>query len=119
MKANFNIQDFIAIYEDRNDDTYMTTFKGSRGQLDVDFDKHGKLKKNRQYFYDVRLPEEIIKTLKKDHPGWTMLKSKYFSKGKGELTEKLHYKVKLTEGNKVRRVELEPTLSGEISLVQN
>lgn len=99
----------------------MITFKSSRGQLDVDFDfdKHGKLKKSRQYFYDVRLPGEIIKTLKKDHSGWTMLKNKYFSREKGGLTEKLHYKVKLTDGNKVRRVKLEPNHSGEISLVQN
>jgi hypothetical protein len=27
--------------------------------------------------------------------------------------------VKLTDGNKVRRVKLEPSLSGEISLAQN
>lgn len=119
MKANFNIQDFISIFKDRNYDTYMVTFKSSRGQLDVNFDKNGKLKMNRQYFYNLRLPEEIIKTIKKDHPGWTMLKNKYFAKGKGELTEKSYYRVKLTDGNKVRRVKLEPNLSEEISLVQN
>lgn len=119
MKTNFNIQEFISYSKDKNYDTYMVTIKSSRGQLDVDFDKKGEITRNRQYFNDVRLPEEIREILKNEHGDWVMVKNKYFSKGKGELTEKSHYKVKLANGNKVRRVKLEPQVTGEIALVRN
>lgn len=119
MKANFNIHEFISFSKDKNYDTYMVTFKSSRAQLDVDFDKRGELIKNKQYLKDVKLPDDILNRLKREYPGWVMLKNKYFSTGNGELTEKSHFTIKLANGNKIRRVKLEPPKTGEIVLVQN
>ncbi len=119
LKANFNIHEFILISEKENYDSYMLTFKSSNGQLDVDYDKEGRLVKNRQYFTNVKLPAEIKNRLDKDYRGWTVVKSKYFSKGKGELTEKALYRIKVANGNEVRRVKLEPQIVEGVVLAKN
>lgn len=117
MKANFNIHRFIEFNKGSNFDFYLVTFQSSNGRLEADFDEDGKLRKNTQWFYDVELPIEIKNILASDHFGYTVEKNKYFSKGKGESSEKAFYKIKLVNGKDVRRIKLDPALinSGELA----
>lgn len=95
MKANFDIKEYMKLTKDKKYDTYLVSFTSPAGRLDLDFDKHGDLRKNNQYFYNVQLPPDIERTLEKEHNGWTVVKNKYTSKGVGEHTDVAFYKVKL------------------------
>ncbi len=117
-KANFDIQEYMKFNKDKKFDTYLVSFKSPAGQLDLDFDKRGNLRKNNQYFYNVQLPPDIERTLQKEHNGWTMVKSKYTSKGVGEFTDVAFYKVKLQNGKQTRRVKLVPESKTGVALLK-
>ncbi len=119
MKSNFDIFEFIKFTSDEKYDSYLVTFQSSKGRLEADFDKDGSLKKNTQWFYDVELPTEIKNILASDHSGYTVEKNKYFSKGKGESSEKAYYKIKLVNGNDFRRIKLDPAVINRGELAAN
>lgn len=118
MKANFDIHEFINFTADEKYDSYLVTFKSEKGKLEADFDEKGSITKNRQWFKDVKLPLIVQQELLQSYPGWTMEKNKVFSKGKGESTEKMVYRVKLNNGDKVRRIKLAPDNRGEVVVAE-
>lgn len=118
MKANFNIREFIDFTSDMKYDAYLVTFKSEKGRLEVDFDKNGRLKRNRQSFNDVVLPIQIQQEIHRNHPDWNMETNKFYSKGKGESTDKIVYRIKLNNGDKVRRIRLVPQLKEELVVAE-
>ena len=108
MKANFNIQNFIAELENENYDSYLVTFKSGNGHLSADFDKDGNLVKTFQKFEDIVLPLDVRREVYISNKGWTMTSNKYIASGRGDLLEKEMYKIKLENGNQKRNIKLDP-----------
>lgn len=119
QRKNFDIQEYMNRFKDKNLDTYYVIFKSSNGRLEVQFDKNGKLTKNSQWFSNVDLPRDIKYQLHNEHKGWVMIKNKYFSKGREGMTEKTIYRIKLKNGNKTRQIKISPDLQVVIAMNKN
>lgn len=119
MNGNFDIDEFIRYNKKKNYDSYLVIFSSSQGYLETEFDKNGKLVKNKQSFRDIFLPQEIREALYRDHKGWSMVKNKYYASGKNKNIDKAYYKIKLKNGNKSQRIRIEPDLSEQYDLADN
>jgi len=120
MKANFDIKNFIAEFDGNEYTSYLVTFKSNKGYLSADFNQDGKLVKTYQKFKDIVLPLDVRRELYMANKGWTMTSNKYIASGRGDLTEKEVYKVKLENGNQKRNIKLDPrSVSGNSVAVNN
>ncbi|MCG9972137.1 hypothetical protein [Christiangramia crocea] len=108
MKANFDIQNFIASYGDRDYDSYNITIRSGQGYLLADFDKEGELVRTYQKFNNIVLPLDMRRELYMAYKGWNMTENKYIASGRGELLEKEMYKIKIENGNRSRNIKLDP-----------
>lgn len=111
MKANFNIQNFIAETAGENYDSYLITLRSGNGYLSADFDKEGNLVKTYQKFQNIVLPLDVRREVYMGNKGWTMTSNKYVAFGKGDLLEKESYRIRLENGNQKRTVKLDPRAS--------
>ena len=107
MNSHFDIDKFIASSKNENYDSYFVTFKSKNGLLKADFDEHGKLLKTYQKFQDVILPIDLRRDMHSEYEGWTLVKTKYTAKTKGELIVDATYKVKLENGNKRQNLKFD------------
>ncbi|QYA27059.1 hypothetical protein G3I01_16675 [Gramella sp. MT6] len=112
MKANFDIQNFIAEFNGQDYDSYVVTFTSPKGFLTADYDEVGNLVKTYQKFNDIALPLDVRREVYMANKGWTMTKNKYVASGRGDLIEKEMYKIKLENGNQKRTMKLDPRASG-------
>ena len=119
MKANFDIQNFIAKYEDRGYDTYNIVFQNGKGYLKADFNSDGEVIKTFQKFKDVVLPLDVRRELYNSNKGWTMTTNKYTASGQGDLVEREQYKIKLENGNSKRTVKIDPRSVAKTSVASN
>ncbi len=106
QRRNFNILEYINHFKGRDYNTFYVILKSSNGLLKVQYDKNGKLLRNSQWFSDVELPGKIMRQLQKEHNGWVMTQNKSFSKGKGAMTQKIVYRIKLKNGDETRRIKI-------------
>ncbi len=111
MNANFDINAFIAEFNDGEYDNYLVTLQSSKGFLNADFDKDGNLVKTYQKFKDIVLPLDVRREVYMANKGWTMTQNKYIASGRGELIEKEVYKIKLEDGNKKKSIKIDPRAS--------
>lgn len=112
MKANFDINNFIAEVNNDDYDSYVITLRSSNGLLTADFDKEGNLVRTFQKFKDIVLPLDVRREVYIANKGWTMTENKYIASGRGEILEKETYKIKLENGNQKRSMKLDPRASG-------
>lgn len=118
MKANFDIQNFIAAYGD-DYDSYRVSFKSGKGILTADFDEHGELVSTYQKFKDIALPLDIRREVYMANKGWTMTQNRYIASGSRDLLENEVYKIKLENGNQKRSMKINPKEVGRASVVSN
>ncbi|MUP46963.1 hypothetical protein E0K83_14550 [Gramella sp. BOM4] len=119
MKANFDIQSFIEIYEDRGYDRYNITFQNGKGYLKAEFDNDGEIVKTFQKFKDIVLPLDVRRELYNSNKGWTMVSNKYIGSGRGDLLENEVYKIKLENGKSKRSVKIDPRTVAKTSVASN
>ena len=119
MQENFDIHEFIKAVADRNYDTYVVTFKSTKGFLKANFNKHGTLGKTYQKFTNILLPLEVRQDLYSNDKGWTMAKNNYVASGSGEILQKEVYKIKIEKDNKSQVIKLTPAMKGSISVASN
>lgn len=108
MKANFNIQNFIASVKDKNYDSYLISFRSHNGLLRADFNKHGELVRTSQSFKNILLPLDVRQSVYNDYKGWSMVKNKYLASGDMDRIDKEMYKIKLVKDNKTQNVKIDP-----------
>lgn len=108
MKANFDIQNFIAQFDEGEYNSYAVTLTSSKGFLSADFDEEGNLVKTYQKFKDIVLPLDVRREVYMANKGWTMTKNKYVASGRGDLIEKEDYKIKLEKGNQSKTMKIDP-----------
>lgn len=107
MNAHFDIQKVIDASENENYDSYVVTFKSNNGYFQADFDDKGKLLKTSQNFKNVILPLELRQDMHKTYKGWTLVKTKYNAKTKGDLLVKALYRVKLENGRQRQNLKID------------
>ncbi|PVW17181.1 hypothetical protein [Marixanthomonas spongiae] len=112
MNAHFNIHKVIAASANKNFDTYLVTFKSNNGYLQADFDNEGKLLKTYQKFKDVVLPLALRQQMHETYKGWTLVKTKYAAKTKGDLLVKATYRAKLKNGNERQNLKFDAVDQG-------
>ncbi|HSP12739.1 MAG TPA: hypothetical protein VLO29_09450, partial [Salegentibacter sp.] len=106
MKNNFNVLTLIDQL-DKDYDSYLVSFRTSKGSLDAEFDDEGELKRHNQSFKDVRLSRKIMADLYRDHKGWAAVGNKYIARGIGDQINTAFYKVKLVNGNRSQTIKIE------------
>lgn len=119
MKANFDIQNFMAETADQNYDTYLVTFSCSKGLLKANYDGNGELVKTYQKFKDIVLPHDVRQYVFRNNDGWTLTTTKYVASGKEDLLDKEMYQIKLEKDNHKRSLKIDPRNMGTESVASN
>jgi|TARA_R100000479_G_scaffold168753_1_gene109962 hypothetical protein len=112
MNTHFDIQKVIEASEDKNYDSYLVTFKSDNGYLKADFDGEGELLETRQNFKNVILPLDLRIDIHSTYKGWTLVKTKYNAKTKGDLLVKAFYRVKLENGKQRQNLKIDARNQG-------
>ncbi|MEW7290377.1 nicotinate-nucleotide adenylyltransferase [Aquimarina sp. 2304DJ70-9] len=93
------------IYNDEYDH-YEVAFHIPEGKILAAYDKDGKVLRTVERFKDVKLPTNVVKSIAKRFPGWTVTKDLYvvnYHDKKG-ATKKM-YKLRLENGDKLIKVK--------------
>lgn len=112
MNVHFDIQKVIDASKDKNYDSYEVTFQSSNGYLKADFNDTGKLLVTRQNFKNVILPLGLRRDMHKKYEGWTLVKTKYNAKTKGDLLVKALYRVQLENGKQRQNLKIDARNQG-------
>ena len=106
MKKNFSVKHLINQLDEEYD-SYLISFRTSKGALDAKFDSEGELKRHKQSFKDVVLSRKIMSDLYRDYKGWAAVGNKYIARGTGDKIDKAFYKIKLVNGNRNLTIKVE------------
>ena len=106
VKDQFDIQKIIKDNKDRNYVNYNVHFKTNKGHLITNFDEDGDLISSFQRFKNVRLPDEARLKILQEYRDAIFVSNQYRAVSKGWDIQKEHYKVKIKDGNKTRRLKL-------------
>ncbi len=112
MMANFDIQSFMAEVADKNYDAYQVIFKSNHGSLVAEFDKVGNLINTSQNFTDVVLPLNMRRELHETYKGWTLAKTKYSARTKGDILANATYRVQLQNGRQKQNLKIDAINQG-------
>lgn len=113
IKENFNAKQLIQAIYVPGHDSYLISFKSSKGYLDATYSKDGKLEKTYQKFQNIALPYDIRNQIYISHKGWTMTKNTYVASGKMNMINKEFYRIKLENGNKSQNIKIYPGSSAQ------
>lgn len=112
MKNNFDIHNFIAHVADKNYDAYQVIFKSNYGSLVAEYDKEGNLINTSQNFKNVVLPLNMRRELHETYKGWTLTKTKYSARTKGEILANATYRVQLQNGRQKQNLKIDAINEG-------
>lgn len=107
MKKKFNVEKFIEDNPDVDLTEFHLYFISKKGILQARFDEHGDLISSNQRFINKRLPHDVSLELARLYQNASIEKTKSFAQSKGWEIDKEYYKIKLTDGNNVRRVRID------------
>ncbi len=93
---------------DHDIDDYRFTFKIPQGKVLAGYDKEGNLLWTVEKFKDLRLPNNIIKMVAMEYPGWTFDKTFYTIRYNENNGVTKRYKVIISKDGKKKRVTLNP-----------
>lgn len=119
VQENFNASDLIKSINDPNYDTYLVSFRSSKGHLDATYDKDGEMRYSYQMFKDIVLPLEIRRNLYTNYEGWTMVKNKYVASGNGDKLDREIYRINIKKDNKRQNIKIIPSRIGSERVVSN
>lgn len=93
-------------------DEFLVTLSIKDGSLVARYNEKGKLITVVEKYKDVRIPNNVVKNILKQYPGWKILKDRYYySQKEGDITKK-QYDIVLEKDNKVQQVVYSP--NGEL-----
>lgn len=91
---------------------YLLIMSVKNGSLAATYDETGKLIRVVENFKNVRLPNEVIYSIYRTYPGWTLVNDKFlYTQEKGDVTKK-QYNVKIKKDKDVVKLVVKP--NGEI-----
>lgn len=118
IKENFDANHLIQAIDVPGYDSYLISFRSSKGYLDATYSKDGKLERTYQKFQNIALPYDIRNQIYISHKGWTITKNTYVASGKMDMINKEFYRIKLENGNKSQNIKIYPG-SSALSLANN
>lgn len=91
---------------------YLVIMKAKNGSLAATYDDKGKLVRVVEDFKNVRLPNQVIYSVYRTYPGWTIVNDKFlYTQEKGDVTKK-QYNIKIKKDKDVVKLVVKP--NGEI-----
>lgn len=116
IQDKFDIQKFIAENREYDFDGYNVSFKTNKGLVKARYDKEGDMISTHQRFKNVALPDDVKLEILMNYRNSRILKNEHVVTTKEWMIDKDFYKVKIQDGDNVRRLRLNRNAQG-ISLV--
>ena len=96
----------------KGNDTYLVTMRIKNGLLAATYNENGKLIRVVENYKNVLLPSQVIYSVYKKFPGWTIVNDKFlYTQEEGDIIKK-QYNLKIKKNKDVRRLTVRP--NGEI-----
>lgn len=93
-------------------ESYLVTMELKNGILAATYNENGKLTSVVENYKNVKLPREVIYSVYKTYPGWTIVNDKFlYSQEDGDIKKK-EYNLKIKKDKEVRELVVNP--KGEI-----
>lgn len=93
-------------------ESFLVIMEGDKGTLAATYNENGKLTRVVENYKDVRLPQEVIYSVYKSYPGWTIVNDKFlYTQEDGNVKDK-EYNIKITKNNESLKLIVNP--NGEI-----
>lgn len=110
LEGQFVAYDLGKDYE--GNETYLVTMDMKNGSLAATYDENGKLIRVVENYKNVILPSEVIYSIYKNFPDWTIVNDKFlYTQTEGDIVKK-QYNVKIKKNDDVRKLVVHP--DGEI-----
>lgn len=106
MRNNLDVQRILEENKDGDFASFKVIFRTTKGNLVADFDKSGNLESSSQRFRNVRLPERARLQIIEKYRDAAILGNTYVATTKGWDFNKEYFKVKIKDGNRTRRVQV-------------
>jgi hypothetical protein len=116
IEDKFSIDQFIRENEEQNFIFYDVYFKSMKGKVKASYDKDGKMVSTHQRFKNVKLPDDVKLEILRQFRDSQVLKNSHVVTSKNWMIDKEFYKVKIQDGDKVRRLRIDRNTQG-LSLV--
>lgn len=87
---------------------YLLIMKVKSGSLAATYDEKGKLVRVVEDFKNVKLPSQVIYSVYRTYPGWTIVKDKFlYTQEEGDIINK-QYNIKIKKEKEVKRLVVKP-----------
>lgn len=98
--------------ENEGFEEYLLVMKGKNGELAATYDENGKLTRIVENYKNVILPTQVIYSIYKAYPKWTIVNDKFlYTQEAGDVIKK-QYNVKIKKDKEVKRIVIKS--DGEI-----
>jgi hypothetical protein len=85
-------------------ESYLLLMRTEDASLSATYNEKGKLVRVVEKYKNVRLPNEVIYSIYKTYPGWTIINDKYlYTQKEGDVLKK-QYNLKIKKGKKTRKL---------------
>lgn len=102
---NYNHKELSKLY-DNEDEIYNVSFDIPEGKIVVAYDKHGKIIKTFEKYYNIRLPLVVMQAVAERFPNWQIIEDVYFIKYHNENDSLLkQYKIKIKNADKLLTIK--------------
>lgn len=110
LEEKFVAYDLGKDYE--GNENYLVTMEVKNGSLAATYDENGKLIRVVENYKNVVLPSNVIYSIYKNFPDWTIVNDKFlYTQTEGDIVKK-QYNVKIKKNDDVRKLVVQP--DGEI-----
>ena len=106
LNQNVDMESFLALVKDQKYEQYQVRLQSSKGTLQADFDRDGKLGATVERFENIAIPVPLMAQLLRDHEGWRMVKNVHITKGEKGRVAKEFYKIKLENGKQSKKIKI-------------
>jgi len=97
-------------------ETYLLIMQTKDGSLSATYNEKGKLIRVVENYKDVRLPNELLYSIYRTYPDWTIVNDKYlYTQEDGDVLKK-QYNLKIKKGKETMKLTVRP--NGEILKVR-
>ncbi|MES2812793.1 MAG: hypothetical protein V4670_10025 [Bacteroidota bacterium] len=85
-------------------DEYLVLMEADDAYLAATYDEKGKLMRVVEKYENVKLPRQVIFSVYKSFPEWTIVKDKYlYTQEDGDIKKK-QYNLKIKKGNEIKKI---------------
>lgn len=91
---------------------YQVDFKTKKGNVLAKYDANGEMISTSQRFKDVKLPDDVKLEILRNYRNSRILKNRHVVTSKKWLIDKEYYKIKLHDGEKIRKMRIQRNAQG-------